>query len=241
MATRSAFSLAAMGFLLAGGAGLAQAPQSPPSSQAARATAKLAVPAGTIVPLELKNTVNSRSAYEGQAVYCETIFPIVSGDRILIPAGSYVRGEVTRVARPGKVVGKAQLGLRFDSITLPSGVTRALSATLSSIGGTRLEDTKKEKEAEDAAGDKAGQGLAAQGATDAVVDASGLGGGNPLTAASEGVGGLIVMLATRGKTIILRPGTSMEITLTEPLDLGKNARPSDTSKPPPLRHRAPEQ
>ena len=208
----------------------------PPASRQGSISAMQVVAAGTVIPLELKSTVNSRTAYEGQAVYCETIFPVGAGDRLLIPAGSYVRGEVTRVARPGKVSGKAQLGLHFQSIILPSGVTRSLAATLSSIGGARLEDAKKDREAEEAGSDKAGQNLAAQGAGDAVVDASGLGGGNPLMAASEGVGGLIVMLATRGRTIILRPGTTMEITLTAPLDLGRNAHPSGASKSPPARH-----
>ena len=210
-------------------------PQS--SSRARAASAGQVVPAATIIPLELKNTVNSRTAYEGQAVYCETIFPIALGDHILIPAHSYVRGEVTHVTRPGRVTGKAQLGLRFETVILPSGVTRSIAATLSSIGGARLEDAKKAKDAEAAASNNGAQSVATQSAGDAVVDASGLGGGNPLIDASEGVGGLIVMLATRGRTIILRPGTSMEITLTEAVDLGKNARPVDTSKPAPLRHR----
>ncbi len=239
MATRSAFSLIALG-LLAVPAAFGQDRQPGVGARQGPTSAKELVPAGTIIPLELKNTVNSRTTYEGQAIYCETIFPIVAGGRLLIPAGSYIRGEVTSVARPGKLTGKAQLGLRFQSIILAGGLTRSLAATLSSIGGARLEDAKKEKEAEEA-GDKAGQNLATQGAGDAVVDASGLGGGNPLMAASEGVGGLIVMLATRGKTIILRPGTTLEITLTAPLDLARNARPADTSKPPPLVHRPKEQ
>lgn len=216
-------------------AGPAKPPQAKPASAAASA---LVVPTGTIIPLELKSTVNSRTAYDGEAVYCVTIFPIAIADRMLIPAGSYVQGEVTQVTKPGRVIGKAQLGLRFEEVVLPTGVTRSLSASLSSIGGARLEDAKSDKEGGDEAGDKAGN-MAAQGAGDAVVDASGLGGGNPLMAASEGVGGLIVMLATRGKTIVLRPGTTMEITLREPLDLGKRRRGTESGEPPPLRHRPP--
>jgi hypothetical protein len=237
MVRHRAVGVAVLGFALLARPGLGQDTQPRSGSRLRTANASQVVPAGTVLPLELKNTVNSRTAYEGQAVYCETIFPIALGDHILIPAHSYVRGEVTRVTRPGRVTGKAQLGLHFKSIILPSGVTRPIAATLSSIGGARLEDAKKAKEAEAAASDSGGQNLATQSAGDAVVDASGLGAGNPLLDASEGVGGIIVMLATRGRTIILRPGTSMEITLTEALDLGRNARPLDTSKPPPLKHR----
>lgn len=238
MMRQGAIGTAVLGLtLLASAAPGQNAPPKPSISRARRASSSQVAPAGTVIPIELKNTVNSHTAYDGQAVYCETIFPIALGDHILIPAHSYVRGEVTHVTRPGRVSGKAQLGLRFDSIILPSGVTRPILATLSSIGGARLEDAKKAKDAEAAASNSGAQNVAAQSAGDAVVDASGLGGGNPILDASQGVGGLIVMLATRGRTIILRPGTSMEITLTEALDLGKNARPVDTSKPPPLQHR----
>lgn len=237
MARTSALGAGILGLMLLARGSPGQNAPPRPSSRARTASPGPMVPVGTVIPLELKNTVNSHSAYDGQAVYCETIFPIALGDRILIPAHSYVRGEVTHVTRPGRVSGKAQLGLRFDSIILPSGVTRPIQATLSSIGGVRLEDAKKAKDAEAAASNNGGQNLAAQSAGDAVVDASGLGGGNPVIDASEGVGGLIVMLATRGRTIILRPGTSMEITLREAVDLGKNSRPIDTSKPPPLEHR----
>jgi hypothetical protein len=40
--------------------------------------------------------------------------------------GTYVKGEITQVTRPGKVKGKTELGLRFDEITLPNGVTKPL-------------------------------------------------------------------------------------------------------------------
>ena len=237
MARTSAIGAGILGLTLLARGSLGQNTPPRPSSRVRTASPSQRVPEGTVIPLELKNTVNSHTAYDGQAVYCETIFPIALGDHILIPAHSYVRGEVTHVTRPGRVSGKAQLGLRFETIILPSGVTRPIAASLSSIGGARLEDAKKAKDAEAAASNNGGQTLTAQSAGDAVVDASGLGGGNPVIDASEGVGGLIVMLATRGRTIILRPGTSMEITLREAVDLGKNYRSIDTSKPPPLQHR----
>jgi type IV secretion system protein VirB10 len=78
----------------------------------------------TTIPLALKNTINSRTAFVGQAIYCETIYPIALGNRIVIPVGTYVKGSVTQVVRPGRVKGKSQVGIRFDTITLPNGTTR---------------------------------------------------------------------------------------------------------------------
>jgi len=174
------------------------------------------VPIGTIIPLEIKNTINSRTAYVGEAVYCETIYPVTEGDRIVIPAHSYVKGTVTDVVRPGHVKGKAQLSLRFESITLPDGMTRSVQAKVFSLAGGRLSDSKAQEES---AEPPDGESLAASGAGDAVIDASGLGGPSPLSVGAEGVGGLVLMLVSRGKTIILRPGTSLEIQLTAPLAL----------------------
>ena len=108
-------------------------------------SSKVVVPAETTIPLELRNTINSRTAYVGQAVYCETIYPITVGNRIVIPVGSYVKGRVTEVSRPGRVKGKAQLGIRFDSITLSNGTTRPLRATLSSYGGTGEEGFERDE------------------------------------------------------------------------------------------------
>ncbi len=59
------------------------------------------VPSGTRLPLVLHNAISTRSAQPGDPVYLETLFPIVIDSRILIPAGSYVSGEVTEAKRPG--------------------------------------------------------------------------------------------------------------------------------------------
>lgn len=193
------------------------------------------VPAGTIIPLEIKNTINSRTAYVGEVVYCETIFPVTEGDRIGIPAHSFVKGTVTEVIRPGHVKGKAQLSLRFESIILPDGTTRPLAAKVFSIAGARLSEPKAQEES---AEPSEGESLAASGAGDAVIDASGLGSPSLLSVGAEGVGGLVLMLISRGKTIILRPGTTLEVQLTSPLPLSalKAGRATRQPKSPPASH-----
>jgi type IV secretory pathway VirB10-like protein len=58
-------------------------------------SAKIMVPAGTHIPLVLHNAVSTRSARPGDAVYFETLFPVMIDGKVVIPAGSYVCGEVT--------------------------------------------------------------------------------------------------------------------------------------------------
>src|ERR1035441_8602125 len=52
------------------------------------------VPAGTKVLLQLRSSVNTKSAKPGDGVYLASTFPVVVGNRVMIPAGVYVQGVV---------------------------------------------------------------------------------------------------------------------------------------------------
>src|SRR5579864_5450023 len=95
---------------------------SPVSDSASNARPKnYVVPSGTRLPLILHNAVTTRNAKPGDPVYLETLFPIVIDNRILIPAGSYVQGEIQEARRPGKVKGTGEIRLRLNSMILPNG------------------------------------------------------------------------------------------------------------------------
>jgi hypothetical protein len=183
------------------------------------------VPSGTRIPLELRNTINSRTAYVGESVYCETIYPIAVDNRIIIPVGSYVRGEITQVVRPGRFRGKAQLGLRFDSITLPGGATQSLRATLSGFGSRSDEGFNPQEgkvEGGSSKGKDAGRVARATISGAEIGTLAGLGAHHSLeglgigSLAGAGAGAVWVM-ATRGKEIVLPHGTDLELELGAPL------------------------
>src|SRR5579884_499379 len=52
------------------------------------------IPAGTKVPLLLKQAISTKNAREGDPVYAETAFPFVLNDHILIPSGTYIQGKI---------------------------------------------------------------------------------------------------------------------------------------------------
>src|SRR5579884_3676558 len=79
---------------------------------------------GTRILLRLTNSINTKHAAAGDRVYLETAAPVFINGHLVIPAGSSVLGSVTESTRPGRVKGKSALNLRFDSLTLPNGVTR---------------------------------------------------------------------------------------------------------------------
>lgn len=186
----------------------------------------ITVPAETHIPVTLENAINSKTAYPGQSIYCRTIFPITVDNRIVIPVGSYVKGEVTQVVKPGRIRGKAKLGLRFDSLTLPNGVTEQLRASLSSFGTSGKEGFNRKEgkiQGESTKGKDAGKVAQATITGAQVGTLAGISGGHTLRglgigSAAGAAAGAIWVLAGRGKRIYLPPGTSLELELGAPLN-----------------------
>jgi hypothetical protein len=199
------------------------------------------VPSDTRIPLQLQNAISSKTAYPGQEIYCRTIYPITVDNRIVIPVGSYVKGTVTQVVKPGRIRGKAKLGLRFDSLTLPNGVTEPLRATLSAFAGNGKEGFNQKEakiEGQSTKGQDAGR-VAQTTVTGAEIGSiAGVSSGSSLKglgigSAAGAAAGLIWVLAGRGKQIYLPPGTSLELQLAAPLEFTPNQLDfrGDTSPP----------
>ena len=94
----------------------------------ASSSERITVPSGTRVGVVLQNGISTRSAKPGDSVYLQTSFPITQNNRVVIPVGSYLRGELLDSKRPGKVKGKGEFRLRLDTLILPNGYTVNLNA-----------------------------------------------------------------------------------------------------------------
>ena len=92
---------------LVSGLAAAQVNPATPSDPPAATTdaAQLTIPSGTKVPLALKQSISTKNAREGDAVYAVTTFPVVINERIVIPAGTYVQGRISNVKRGGHIKG----------------------------------------------------------------------------------------------------------------------------------------
>lgn len=104
------------------------------------------VPAGTKVLLQLRSGINTRSARPGDGVYLASTFPVVVGNRVMIPAGVYVQGVIDRVARAGRVKGRAQLDMHFTSIIFPNGSVVEIPGVVNSLPGARKQSVKDDGE-----------------------------------------------------------------------------------------------
>lgn len=180
---------------------------------------------GTRIPLSLLNSVSSKHSAEGDRVYLETIFPILANGRVVIPPGSYVAGTVTEVKRPGRVKGRGELYLRFDSLTLPNGVTRDFRARVGSLDGSAAEELDRGEGKIKSEGNKGGDArtvgeATAAGASIGVISGSAAGRpglGTAIGAAAGATAGMLGVLLSRGPDVVLTRGTTLEMVLDRPL------------------------
>lgn len=189
------------------------------------------IPAGTKIPLLLKQAISTKNAREGDAVYAETAFPFVMNDRIIVPAGTYIQGKIQHTERAGRVKGRAEILIHFTSMIYPSGYTLMLPASVENTPGadnkgvkdsegTIQQDKDTGKKIEDAA--KGGVYGTMGGAT-----AGGLATGT-LNGARVGAGvgaatGIAWALLRHGPDVKLDVGTSIEMEIQRdiPVDMSR--------------------
>jgi hypothetical protein len=199
---------------------------------------------GTKVPLSLINSVSTKNSTAGDRVYLESVFPILVDGRIVIPPGSYVAGTITNVQRPGKLKGRGEFHVRFDSLTLPNGTTRDFRARVSGLDGRASEELDRREGTIKSEGNKSGDvrtvgETAAAGASVGALAGSISGGpgmGAGIGAAAGAAAGLAGVLFTRGPEAVLAKGTILEMVLDRPVRFEESEL--DFSNAPPRRSSA---
>jgi hypothetical protein len=158
------------------------------------------IPVGQEIDVRLQSTLSSESATVEQRFEATTAANVLQRDRVLVPAGSVVRGVVSGVDKAGRVERIGRLTLSFDQL-VANGRTIPIRATATQIfesGGLREE------------GGTAGVGAGVGGIVGGIL--GGLRGA--LVGAVIGAGGAIA--ATEGKDIVLPAGTIIRIRLDTP-------------------------
>jgi hypothetical protein len=190
---------------------LIRRPEIPP----APAPTEYTLNAGTRILLTLSNPVSTKNTKDGDHVYLQTAVPVAVNGHIVIPRGSYVQGSVIKSKEAGRGSQKGELLLRFDTLTLPNGVTRDFRARVSSTDSNKGKVDPEE-------GKISGNGKdtnAGKVARDVGIG-TGVGAGVGHAAGHMGVGaaagaaaGLAAVLLSKNKDIVLPRGTSVEMLL----------------------------
>jgi hypothetical protein len=173
---------------------------------AAPSFADTSLPSGTVIPIRMKTTVSSATSRPEDAVLAVVRQPVYRRGRVVIPAGSELRGHVVTARRSGRVKGRAYLAVRFTEIEI--------DGRRYPVGARAL--------AQEAPG---------TGRRDAGVIAGGALGGAVVGAAADGkkgagkgalIGGAAgtgVVLATRGKEVTFPAGGRYRVRLSRTLSL----------------------
>ena len=195
------------------------------AQEAAPQPVDFTVQTGTKVPLSLINSISTKHSAEGDRVYLETVFPVLVNGRIVVPVGSYVAGTVTQLKKPGRVKGRGELYVRFDSLTLPNGVTRDFHGRIGSMDGNAKDELDRAEGKVKSEGNKSGDAktvgeAAAAGASIGTL-AGGAAGhygmGAGIGAAAGAAAGMIGVLSSRGPDAVLARGSTLEMVLDRPI------------------------
>ena len=89
------------------------------------------------------------SAKVGDPLYAQVSFPVVTNNRVAIPAGAYVLGTIEGVTRPTRRTNHGEVDILFSKIILANGYTQVLpggaaepSAVAASVQGASLSAVK---------------------------------------------------------------------------------------------------
>jgi type IV secretion system protein VirB10 len=194
----------------------ASAPQA--TSPAPQDPHAMVIPAGSKIPLTLKQAISTKDAREGDPVYAETAFPFVVNEHVLVPAGTYIQGKISHTEKPGRSKKRAELLIHFTSMIYPSGYTVMLpgsventpgadSNSVKDSEGTIQADKDTGKRVEDAA-----KGAAVGGTVGSIggLAAGGLNGARYGGLAGL-AGGVAWALLKHGPDVKLEVGTSIEM------------------------------
>jgi hypothetical protein len=161
------------------------------------------VPSGTELDVRLETALSSDTNVVEDRFEATTVVDLRQDGRVLIPAGSRVRGVVTAVRDAGRVERKGSLSLSFDQITV-NGRNYPMRGTVTQA----LESGGYKDDAE-----KIGTGAAVGGILGGIL------GGLKGAIAGILIGGGGVVAATEGENVNLAPGTVLRMRLDQDLNV----------------------
>jgi hypothetical protein len=161
------------------------------------------VPVDTEFDVRLQTPLSSRTAQVEDRFEATTMVDLRDGDRVLVPAGSLVRGMVSSVNKAGRIERRGSLTVTFDRITI-NGRSYPIQATVTQAlesEGIRGETTR----------------IGAGAGVGAII--GGILGGVKGALAGILIGGGGVIAATEGQDVDLPAGSVLRVRLDSPLTL----------------------
>jgi hypothetical protein len=161
------------------------------------------LPVGTELDVRLQDTLSSATAQVEDRFEATTMVDVRDGDRVLVPAGSVLRGVVSSVTKAGRIERQGKMTVAFDQITV-EGRAYPIRATVTDA-----------LESEGVRGEAARIGAGA--GVGAII--GGILGGFKGALAGILIGGGGTIAATEGTDVELPVGTVLRLRMDTGLDL----------------------
>jgi len=192
---------------------------SPQPSQGEHADAnanQITIPAGTRIPVALKNTISTKANHEGDPIYAQCTFPVVINEKIVVPEGTYMQGKISSIKPAGRIKGRAEVLVHFTTLIYPNGYTVLLPGSIEnapSVENGKVKDKEGTIQGDSNKG-KTAATIAAPAANGALIGAVARGGEGALIGA--GIGGAVgtaIAALSHGNEVKMGPGTTLEVVL----------------------------
>lgn len=185
---------------------------------------------GTALDLVLTTEIAAGETVEGDEFFGKIRKDVLVDGRVVIPRGTQVHGVLSTIQGPKRAGRNGYINARFDYLITPDGRKVPIE------GNSTTRDSKG-KAAAKVVGRAAGYtalggvvgtvvvlqvgGLAAAAASHGTALAGG--------AAVGGAAGLTIAMLMKGKSVMLPPGSEMQVKLSEPLKLPTMTMPEETA------------
>jgi hypothetical protein len=105
----------------------------PAPDSAAQTQSQNQFPTGTIIPVELSKSVDSKKAKPGDKVEAKTAMDLLSHGKVAIPRNTKIIGHVTDAKAHSKGSPDAMVGIAFDRISMKDGREVTIQAAVQAI------------------------------------------------------------------------------------------------------------
>jgi hypothetical protein len=180
----------------------ARGPAPAPSASTGGNPGIAVVPVGAQLDVRLQAPLNSGTATVEQRFEATTIVDYTQGTRVVIPAGSLVRGFVSSVRPAGRIDRRGSLTLSFDELRIGNRTYRLRAAVTEALDGKMSEDISR---------------VGAASVVGAIV--GGIIGGTRGALIGILVGGGGTIAATEGSDVDLPTGTILRIRVDQPIEI----------------------
>ena len=105
-----------------------------------------AIPHGSLIHAFLITPLHSATTKKGAKVEAVLSQPLFNGDRLILPAGSRIKGVVLQARPAARLHHNGQLRIAFRQIVPPDGVAQKVVASLESVQAVKADHVKLDSE-----------------------------------------------------------------------------------------------